>query len=293
MKKILVPTDFSEPATNAATVATEIARKSGGEVILLHIVEQPTKESFNVEGQIDQISDWEEKFFTIKLIERNKVQLLEKVAEIQGAGIPVRQILKMGNAFHGISAVITELNVDLVVMGTSGRSRLEEIIVGSNTEKVVRHSKCPVLTIHDQLPGKDMFKNIVYATSLSLDERYFSDVVVYAQKLFDARVHLVRINSPANFRPDTEVKRLMEKFARKLQLSDYTLNVFNDYSEDEGIINFADSINADLIAMATHGRSGLAHVITGSIAEDVANHSRKPVLTYVTNKSLNKIEVVH
>jgi hypothetical protein len=78
------------------------------------------------------------------------------------------------------------------------------------------------------------------------------------------------------------VKEIMERFAKKLCLKNYTLNVFNDLSEEEGIIHFANSINADLIALATHGRTGFAHVIAGSIAEDVANHSRKPVLTYVT-----------
>jgi nucleotide-binding universal stress UspA family protein len=65
-------------------------------------------------------------------------------------------------------------------------------------------------------------------------------------------------------------------------LSNYTLSIFNDLSEEEGIIHFAEAVNADLIAMATHGRTGFAHVLVGSIAEDVVNHARKPVLTFVT-----------
>jgi nucleotide-binding universal stress UspA family protein len=74
----------------------------------------------------------------------------------------------------------------------------------------------------------------------------------------------------------------MEDFAKKLKLTNYTINVFNDVSEEEGIIYFADSINADMIAMATHGRTGFAHVLAGSIAEDVVSHSKRPVLTFVT-----------
>ena len=69
-----------------------------------------------------------------------------------------------------------------------------------------------------------------------------------------------------------------------MQLTDYTINVFNDVSEEEGIIYFADSIDADLIAMATHGRTGFAHVLAGSIAEEVVSHSRRPVLTFVTKR---------
>jgi nucleotide-binding universal stress UspA family protein len=74
----------------------------------------------------------------------------------------------------------------------------------------------------------------------------------------------------------------MEEFAKKLKLTNYTINVFNDVSEEEGIIYFAESINADMIAMATHGRTGFAHVLAGSIAEDVVSHSKRPVLTFVT-----------
>jgi nucleotide-binding universal stress UspA family protein len=67
-------------------------------------------------------------------------------------------------------------------------------------------------------------------------------------------------------------------------LKNYTINIFNDLSEEEGVIYFADSIHADMIAMATHGRTGFAHVLAGSIAEDVVNHSKRPVLTFVVKK---------
>jgi nucleotide-binding universal stress UspA family protein len=281
MKKILVPTDFSKPALLATEVATGIAKKANAEIVLLHVIEAPNSESFSVEGQISNFQDWEDKLFTMKMIELSKKQLGNAINEISLQGIKVSYKLKMGNPFHGIRTSITHEASDLVVMGTTGRSKLEEMIIGSNTEKVIRHAKCPVLTVHEKSFGVE-FKNIVYATSMSDDETSFATVVLNAQELYGATIHLVRINTPMNFKPDTVVKKLMQNFAKKLQLKNYTLNVFNHYSEEEGIIHFANIINADLIAMATHGRTGFAHVIAGSIAEDVANHATKPVLTYVT-----------
>jgi nucleotide-binding universal stress UspA family protein len=210
--------------------------------------------------------------------------LLGACKSVEDKGVPVSYKLRMGNPFHGIQSSITAQRADLVVMGTSGKSKIEEMIIGSNTEKVVRHSKCPVLTVHEKTSDVN-FKNIVYATSMSNNERAFANVVINAQEMYGSTIHLVRVNTPMNFRSDTEVKKLMEAFAKKLNLKKYTINVFNDFSEEEGIINFAETINADLIAMATHGRTGFAHVLVGSIAEDVANHSRKPVLTYVTNSN--------
>jgi hypothetical protein len=76
----------------------------------------------------------------------------------------------------------------------------------------------------------------------------------------------------------------MKDFAKKLMMKKFTINVFNDLTEEEGVIYFADSINADLIAMATHGRTGFAHVLAGSIAEEVVSHSKRPVLTFVVKK---------
>jgi nucleotide-binding universal stress UspA family protein len=283
MKRILVPTDFSKPSQIAIETAADIAKKANAELILLHVVEEASGDSFNVEGEMNTSGNWEDRIFTLKLIERAKKQMAKLTEDPKLSGIKVRQELRVGTPFHGMRTIITERKVDLVVMGTAGHTKLEEMIIGSNTEKVVRHSNCPVLTVHKK-PLRPDFKNIVYATAMSKDEEIFSRVVRKTQELYDSTVHLVRINTPGNFQRDIVVKKYMQDFAKKLQLKNFTINVFNDLSEEEGIVYFADSINADMIAMATHGRTGFAHVLAGSIAEDVVSHSKRPVLTFVTKQ---------
>ena len=283
MKTILIPTDFSKVAKIATKVAIGIAQRASAKLVLLHIIERPDSVSFNIEGQISELDNWEDKLYTLKLIEKAKKEMAAVREEAGAIDVNVTSELRLGNPFHGMREVITEHDVDLVVMGTSGHSKLEEMIIGSNTEKVIRHAACPVLTVHDR-PGKNEFKNIVYATSLSDDEIDFAAVVKNTQEMYGSTVHVLRINTPENFQSDTVVKKVMNDFVKKIKLKNYTLNVFNDHSEEEGIIHFADSINADLVAMSTHGRTGFAHVLVGSIAEDVANHSSRPVLTYVNKK---------
>lgn len=284
MKKILVPTDFSKPAQIAVEVARDIAKKSGAELTLLHVIEEATGGSFNVEGQMNLDGDMEEKMFTLALIKKARKQMEALLNSSLVAGVKVKSALRMGTPFHGMRTIITENKVDLVVMGTAGQTKVEEMIIGTNTEKVVRHAKCPVLTVHRK-PVKTEFKNIVYATALSKDEESFAAVVKQMQGLYeDSVVHLVRINTPGNFQRDVVVRKYMQDFAKKQMLKKYTINIFNDLNEEEGIIYFADSINADLVAMATHGRTGFAHVLAGSIAEDVVSHSKRPVLTYVVKK---------
>jgi nucleotide-binding universal stress UspA family protein len=62
----------------------------------------------------------------------------------------------------------------------------------------------------------------------------------------------------------------------------FKIHVYNDIDEQEGTLNFANEVGADMIAMGTHGRRGLAHLFTGSIAEDVVNHVQCPMWTYKT-----------
>ena len=279
MKKILVPVDFSKTSSTAFDVAFDIAKKDGADIIALHVVEEATADSYRITGEW-QKANWEDRIFTYKLLEKAKKQLESFVETPKYSDVKITGELRLGNPFHGMNAIITEHKVDLVVMGTRGHTKLEEMVIGTNTEKVVRHSHCPVLTVHKK-PATTEFKNIVYATAMSKDEEVFSRIVKRAQQLYNGTIHLVRINTPGDFQRDRVVKDYMNKFAKSLGLKNFTINVYNDIGEEEGIIYFADSIDADLIAMATHGRTGFAHVMAGSIAEDVVGHAKRPVLTFV------------
>ncbi|MFN7493073.1 MAG: universal stress protein [Cyclobacteriaceae bacterium] len=282
MKKILVPTDFSKTSVTAYETAFEIAKKAGATIYLLHVVEEATPDSYRITGDYVK-DDWENRLFTFKLLEKAKAQLEKLVKDPRFDAVKVVGELRLGNPFHGMNAIIAEQKVDLVVMGTRGQTNLEAMVIGTNTERIVRHSKCPILTVHKK-PSSTDFKNIVYATAMSKDEEVFSRIVKRTQQLYDSTIHLVRINTPGDFQRDKVVKEYMAKFAKSLQLKNFTINVYNDLSEEQGILYFADSIDADLIAMATHGRTGFAHVLAGSIAEDVVSKAKRPVLTFVVKR---------
>jgi nucleotide-binding universal stress UspA family protein len=282
MKKILVPTDFSKTSLTALDVAFDIAKKSGASIFLLNVVEEAGKDSTRITGEW-QKADWEEKLFIYKLLERAENQLTKVVQDAKYDAVKMIGELRLGNPFHGMNSIIAEQKVDLVVMGTRGVTNLETMLIGTNTERVVRNSSCPILTVHKK-PASTDFKNIVYATAMSKDEEIFSRIVKKTQRYYDSTIHLLRVNTPGDFQRDKVVKDYMFKFAKSLQLKNYTINVYNDLTEEEGIQYFADSIDADMIAMATHGRTGFAHVLAGSIAESVVKMASRPVLTYVVKK---------
>jgi len=94
---------------------------------------------------------------------------------------------------------------------------------------------------------------------------------------------LVIINTPNNFESTRESSKRIKNFANKYNIRHAVAEIYNSSSEEKGIVEFAEDINADMIAMSTHGNTGLKHFFSGSIAEDVVNHSKRPVWTFKVN----------
>lgn len=280
MEKILVPTDFSNIANNALEEAVQIAKKTQSSIVLLSVIEEGSSASVRVTGEMMH-KDAEANIFMIKRIEKVKQDLGEIIDRY--SDVTIFPEIRLGSPYHSITEIISEHNVDMIVMGTTGSSGIEELVIGSNTEKVVRHAKCPVLSVHDKSTGK--YENIVFASSLDDKEEGLIKLLKGVQTTYHSKLHLVWVNTPNNFERDKFTKERMRRFMEKHGLKDCTLNIFNDITEDDGIISFAEEQKADLIAMITHGKTGFAHLIAGSIAEDVVNHTKRPVLTYSINSN--------
>lgn len=279
MKTILVPTDFSDQATYALDMAAAIARKSNAKVHLLNVVEAPHGSSFNAMGEVT-MPDASDNMFFVQMVEASKGKFATMAEEGKYADIKLDGLVEVGHPFEHISRTITEHEVDLVVMGTQGTSGgMEEFFVGSNTEKVVRRAKCPVLTVKTPVDISGI-KNIAFATNFRDDYSVLIEQLVNLQKLFDATIHMVSVNTPSSFETDRYYKKAMKEFVEKHRLENYTMNVYNDDPEEDGIIYFAEDINADMIALGTHGRTGLGRLLSSSIAEDIVNHAKRPVWTF-------------
>ena len=279
MRRILVPTDFSDQARNAFEVAVAIARQTGAAIKLLHVVEMPySYTSFNVTGEVESGNGMEH-LYMMKLLEATKHRMAELERSVDHEGVEVVQEVDADSVNRKIRSVINDDKVDLVVMGSKGASGMNEFLIGSNTEKVVRTAECPVLTVKGRIRQFDI-KNIVLPSDFKREIGTAVEKFKYFQQMFDAKLHMVYINTPGAFESSSNLRTRMQKAAERYGLQNYTINVYNDTIEEDGILHFAEDIGADLVMMATHGRTGLAHLLSGSIAEDLVNHSNIPVLTF-------------
>lgn len=279
MRRILVPTDFSDQARNAFEVAVAIARQTGAAIKLLHVVDMPySYTSFNVTGEVSG-SNGMEQVYMMKLLENTRYQMAELERSVEHEGVEVVQEVDADSIVRKIRRVISDDKVDLVVMGSKGASGMDEFLIGSNTEKVVRTAECPVLTVKGRMP-KFQMRNIVLPSDFKREIGTAVEKFKYFQQLFGGTLHLVYINTPGAFESTSNLRTRMQKAAERYGLQNFTVNVYNDTIEEDGILHFAEEIGADLVMMATHGRTGLSHLLSGSIAEDLVNHSAIPVLTF-------------
>lgn len=278
MKSILVPYDFSQEAEYAFQLAQELAAKASCKLKLVHVIEIPTTQHFNTIGEVNLEENFVDKIFMVEMVDKRKAQM--KALEELHAVAPYQFSTKIsfGNPYAGIASEITEIKADLVVMGSKGSSGLEELLIGSNTEKVVRHSKCPVITVKQPTKAVDI-KNIVFASDFSENSKKVIRELKDLQSLLGAELSLVKINTPNSFENTLVSKKNMQSFIKANELTNVKVEIFNSGSEEEGILEYADDVDADMIAMATHGRTGLMHLLGGSIAEDVVNAAVRPVWT--------------
>lgn len=285
MKKILVPTDFSAYSGFALQLAHQLAQRDASEITLLHVIDLAGFIDFSAAGNsYTMLGAGAGLGFDETMMDNLMETAREKMQEftdqhVPESNVPICRKIEFGNAYQVILNEGKTSKVDLIVIGSKGTGGLEEFLVGSTTEKVVRHAKCPVLTVKKAIQLSEV-REIVFASDFKEAKDCIAAELSTIQKMFGAKVHLLRVNTPNDFLSSRESKKLIQEFVNVYKLDNVSIHVYDDHVEEEGIIHFAQDIEASMIAIATHGRSGFMHLLSGSIAEDVVINAKRPVWTF-------------
>ena len=275
MKKIIIPIDFSVHSEYALKTAAKLAKKYKAELLVLHMLEMSDILLSNTDGFQQQKAA-----FYLKLAEQKFDAFLQKKYL---ENVKVTPIIKHFKVFSEVNDVAEKHDADLIVMGSQGSTGMAEVFIGSNTERVVRNANIPVLVVKNHVSDVN-FNVVAFACDFSEEaiQPYLNAVSLFEKK--DTKFYMVHVNLPNhNFQSSLELEKKVVNFLTKaegnLNRMDHVQYVC-DYTVEEGVLNCANKIGADLIIIPTHGRKGLAHFFEGSIGEDVANHSTLPVMTF-------------
>lgn len=275
MKKIIVPIDFSKHSENALKAAALLANKTNASIVALHMLNLQ-------EVNLSESPSYQQEktVFFLKLAEKKIKEFLNKEYLKEVEVVP---LIKHYKVFSEINAIAKEINADVIVMGSHGASGLKEFFIGSNTEKVIRFSDIPVLVLKNNLTDVN-FNDIVFATDFSEKAIPAFKKMLATLAVFNAQKHLLYVNLPnEEFRTTPEMDELAHNFLMKAEGNiDRLINVNFVCAKtiESGILDFSSAIGADLITTATHGRKGLSHIFSGSISEDLSNHSALPIMTF-------------
>lgn len=146
INRILYPTDFSERSLVALPVAIDLARRYGAELYCLHVVEMPGEFILEDSYMLPLVTEYQPDYGKLKEAAESHLEqfVTQHVPDLQGA---VTRAVVTGKPFAEIIRYAREQNIDLIVLGTHGRSALGSVLLGSVAEKVVRKARCPVLTV--------------------------------------------------------------------------------------------------------------------------------------------------
>jgi nucleotide-binding universal stress UspA family protein len=273
MKKILVPIDFSKKSEFASKMAAKIAKNSDSTVYLLHMIELPSGIIDMGAGSNFSIPE------SMLYLRKVKEKIVEFKENFFDKNTEVHYSIRFQNPHEGILKYIDKINADIIIMGSKGHSDFEEILIGSNTEKVVRSSKIPVIVVKKD-NEKFKMKNLVFASSFKNEDKkeVFRKFLDFANH-FKSTIHLLKVNTPSNFESTHDATQKIKDFIKDFKLPKHSINIYNDASIEKGILNFAEDVNANLVALSTHGRSGLSHLFSSSVTKNLSKKAIKPILT--------------
>ncbi|MGB3468613.1 MAG: universal stress protein [Cyclobacteriaceae bacterium] len=275
MKSIIVPIDFSACSFNALRYAIDLSKNEETEILLLHAVDYPVPMGMEygmVNGSVmgEQLIQAEQKA-------EKKLEVL--TAQQKEEKITFSKRTVTGSLMNWLKTDLPEMTCDLIVMGTTGASELKSTFIGSNTEKVVRHACCPVLAVPKEASWKPIVDIVVPFESKELTESFFTSLREI-QGFTDATIQLLWVNTPHAIVREADLIEEMAAFVNSHGITDYRINTRRAFSPAAGILSFLEEVNGDLVAMSTHGRKGLQHLIFDSVTEEVVNKTAVPIWAF-------------
>ena len=291
--RIVVPLDHSDVSEAALPLATDLARRRGIPLALVHVLEMSPEFTAYVHGmsEVDAL---------IELEEASQKYLNEIAAGIEG--VEVSTIVLRGQPASRLVEYVDELHDSLIVMSSHGHSGFRRMVLGSVTARVIQASSAPVLVVRATDEGTDVkVPESIRKVVVPLDGSSFAEHSLHAVYELvtrkDIQIRLVRVPEIVAY-PSTMygaasyegVEAYMS--AMRTEAEEYLIQTADKLKERQGevswevrdgaasiaILEAARDFDADLIAMASHGRTGFRRFLMGSVAEQVLREAHVPVL---------------
>jgi len=288
-RTILFPTDFSAQAERAMDCLSALKSTGVEEVVLVHAID--TQPAMDVDGLgLGVLERWQEEA---------EHKLGEAAGRLKAEGLIVKRLLKTGPPSLAIVEAALENGVSLIVIGSHGKGYIEEMLLGSTTEEVLRRSPIPVLVEKFRsveaagkgawkLVSQKLFTKILYPTDFSQTAEHVQDLIKHLKGVGAEEVivlHVQDFNGLRRYLPKRvdEVSQLnsgrLEAIRGELEAAGLKVKtVLREGPPFQEIMKVADEEGVSLIAMGSTGRSMVDEALIGSVSGKVVRMAAQPVL---------------
>jgi nucleotide-binding universal stress UspA family protein len=271
MKTIIVPLDFSNESMTGLNFAMMMSNKTGANIQMVHIIKknETTPEGIPEKDRQDAKIKLEEILRKCREKSHNKCALSYKIME--------------GKIFKEIADLADNNDDALIVLSTHGESGYEELFIGGNAYKIISHARTPVLTVRRCRISSNIDK-IVLPLDSSFETREKVPYTLMLAKLFNSEIHVLTLNHTKSKSVEKKLLSHAEQVASfiKKQKTACVIEHLHGSNLTDITIDYATSVNADLISIMTEQEKSVSNLLLGNYAHQMINKSIIPVLSFPT-----------
>jgi nucleotide-binding universal stress UspA family protein len=271
MKTIICPVDFSPCSENAALYAAQLAKEFKSRLILLHVYESPflyTESSVSSAGEIEKNIQ--------ETADKNIYKLKEVLLHIN-KDISIDTITKEGNADKETCLLASKENADVITMGTTGKNRAKQVLLGSTSLKVISEAQHPVLLIPESGKYRGINK-IVFATDLHEDNLNAALQIVSFAMHFKSEIVFVYVDNKDLIHSEENIASLTRKIREHVRYNKMSGYITKITDVTDGIEYFLKINPADLLVMFTHQKHFPQTLLKPSLTKKVSQAIHIPLL---------------
>ena len=274
MKKILLPTDFSDNAWNAIKYALELYKNEKCNFILLNTYSP-------IIYQVEYLQASSTQLQVLEIVkETSERKLLESIASIKATFNNPNHTFTHISAFNTLTAEVNQLyegnTMDLIIMGTKGATGLKEVLFGSNTVHVLKNAKCPVIAIPSDFSFESPHE-ILFPTDYDIDyQKNHIQPILDISALYNTRVNILHVLEGDHLSETQEKNR--KKLENYFKTTAYLFHIMKNQKVAEAISKFQLKARINLLVMINNKHSFFENLFFKSTINQIGFHLNVPFL---------------
>jgi len=275
IKRILLPTDFSECSKNALKYASEIAGKIDARVTLIHVIDPPFNFPSNIDGVIDYLQE---------NAEQHLENMKEKVSEYQPKKkIKVDTKIRIGKPISQILEAISDLKIDLVILGSATQNPARKVIFGSVSTDVMLRSNKPVIAIPENISSVD-FSKILFTTNFRPKDMKNLEKLAEFARHFGSTIDVLHVSEKDDLETDIKFRGLKELAAEKKVYDKLKFHLITNKDAFDGISEYVKSNGISMMVMNRYRKSIVGMLLDKNYAKQFSIYSTVPLFVMLGDK---------